>query len=192
MASPASARRADAARNEARLLDAAAALLSREPGAGMAEVAAEAGVGRATLYRHFPSRAKLLEALRDLSHDEAVARFDGARPEEGPADAALARLIGSLLALGDRYAFLITAEREGSLPPKDQARQAELEARGVALVARGQREGTLRDDLPAALLSALLGGALMAGLEEVAAGRSSVQDAAAGVQAVVLDGLRRR
>lgn len=67
-------RRSDAQRNRARILDAARTvfadppqvILSRSSGApahSMAEVARRAGIGRATLYRHFPERRDLLEAL---------------------------------------------------------------------------------------------------------------------------------
>ena len=48
--------RVDVLRNHAALLDAAAAVLAVDPSASLAEVAARAGLGRATLYRHFPTR----------------------------------------------------------------------------------------------------------------------------------------
>src|SRR3954463_15766798 len=57
-------RRADAQRNREKILAAARAAFA-EPGAeiSMAEVARRAGVGMATLYRNFPGRRELLEAL---------------------------------------------------------------------------------------------------------------------------------
>lgn len=57
-------RRADAERNRTRILDAARAAFT-EPGpvVSMAEVSRRAGVGMATLYRNFPGRRELLEAL---------------------------------------------------------------------------------------------------------------------------------
>ncbi|OBI45405.1 TetR/AcrR family transcriptional regulator [Mycobacterium sp. E796] len=69
------AKRADARRNEQALLDAAAAVFVRAGvDAPVREIAAEAGVGMGTIYRHFPSRADLvvgvfrhqLEALSSL------------------------------------------------------------------------------------------------------------------------------
>ena len=51
-------------RTAAAILDAAAHVLAeRGAGANMAEVAAASGVSRATLYRYYPSREALLEAL---------------------------------------------------------------------------------------------------------------------------------
>src|SRR3954463_9279675 len=59
-----SARRADAERNRDKILAAARAAVA-DPGAeiSMAEVSRRAGVGMATLYRNFPGRRELLEAL---------------------------------------------------------------------------------------------------------------------------------
>lgn len=57
-------RRADATRNAERLLSAARALFAeRGPEAALDDVARRAGVGNATLYRHFPSRGDLLVAV---------------------------------------------------------------------------------------------------------------------------------
>jgi len=57
-------RRADAERNRTRILDAArAAFTDPGPAVSMAEVSRRAGVGMATLYRNFPGRRELLEAL---------------------------------------------------------------------------------------------------------------------------------
>src|SRR5215204_7623746 len=55
--------RADATRNRETILEAALTCLSRDPNASVASIAAEAGVGRVTLYGHFSSRSELVEAL---------------------------------------------------------------------------------------------------------------------------------
>lgn len=60
----AAARRVDAARNRARIVDAArAAFADPDADVSMAEIARRAGVGSATLYRNFADRRELLEAL---------------------------------------------------------------------------------------------------------------------------------
>jgi len=51
----------------------------------MADIAAAAGVHRATLYRHFPEREDLIAALKRRAMEEAADAIDAARPEEGPA-----------------------------------------------------------------------------------------------------------
>src|SRR3954463_11386149 len=59
-----SARRADAERNRDKILAAArAAVADPEAEISMAEISRRAGVGMATLYRNFPGRRELLEAL---------------------------------------------------------------------------------------------------------------------------------
>jgi AcrR family transcriptional regulator len=61
---PAPRKRADARRNEKTLLDAAAAaFLASGVDAPVREIAAKAGVGVATIYRHFPTRADLIVAV---------------------------------------------------------------------------------------------------------------------------------
>jgi AcrR family transcriptional regulator len=76
--------RADAARNRANILRAARTLFAaRGEAVGIEEIAREAGVAVGTLYRHFPTKADLVNAIvGDLAHrifsalDEAVARID--------------------------------------------------------------------------------------------------------------------
>ncbi len=61
---PSTRRRADATRNEATLLDAAAAVFVAEGvEAPVRTIAARAGVGVGTIYRHFPTRADLIVAV---------------------------------------------------------------------------------------------------------------------------------
>ena len=61
---PARGRRADARRNEGTLLDAAAAVFATSGvEAPVRDIAARAGVGMGTIYRHFPKRADLIIAV---------------------------------------------------------------------------------------------------------------------------------
>lgn len=67
--------RADVQRNRAALLEAAQRHFLREGvGASLEAVAKEAGVGPATLYRHFPTREALLAAVLQTRSEELVAR----------------------------------------------------------------------------------------------------------------------
>ncbi|HYJ74923.1 MAG TPA: TetR/AcrR family transcriptional regulator [Kineosporiaceae bacterium] len=95
--------RADAARNRRRVLDAAAALFAARgvSGVSMDEVAAEAGVGKGTLFRRFGDKAGLAAALLDDRERELQqAVLDGAAPL-GPGAAPAQRLQAFLAAYLD-------------------------------------------------------------------------------------------
>src|SRR3954449_4232418 len=68
----ASLTRADAVASRERILDAANALVG-DRRVSMVQIAAAAGVGRSTLYRHFPTRQALEQALEDLKGESAAA-----------------------------------------------------------------------------------------------------------------------
>ncbi|WDF43470.1 TetR/AcrR family transcriptional regulator [Streptomyces sp. T12] len=86
--------RADAARNRARLLEAAARLIAEHGAAGvtMEAVAAEAGVGKGTVFRRFGDRTGLLTALLDHSARNLQAAFLGGPPPLGPGAPPVERL----------------------------------------------------------------------------------------------------
>src|SRR6201988_3650820 len=76
---PAPARRADAERNRDKILAAArSAFADPEAEVSMAEISRRAGVGMATLYRNFPGRRELLEALYTDEVDAICAAAGGA------------------------------------------------------------------------------------------------------------------
>jgi AcrR family transcriptional regulator len=78
--------RADAARNRERILDAAQRLIAKRgvQRVTLEDVAAEAGVGRATLFRRFPDRGALLLALLDEHERELQDQVLNGPPPLGP------------------------------------------------------------------------------------------------------------
>ncbi|MEV5884244.1 helix-turn-helix domain-containing protein [Streptomyces sp. NPDC052020] len=86
--------RADAARNRARLLEAAARLVAEHGAAGvtMEAVAAAASVGKGTVFRRFGDRTGLLLALLDHSEKKFQAALLGGPPPLGPGAPPLERL----------------------------------------------------------------------------------------------------
>jgi len=166
-------RRAVGDRNREAILEAAIGVLGAQPDAGIAEVAAAAGVGRATVYRHFTSREELLEALRLHASEEARARFDAARVDEGDPVAALERLVSAMLALGDRYRVIFPQDRE------NRPRRSEVLLKPLTrVIARAQAEGAIDPEIPPAWVIAALRALLRGAVEEIEA-RRLARDAAA-------------
>lgn len=64
-------RRRDALANLARIVAAAGELMAQDPDVPVGQVARHAGVGRSTLYRHFPTREALVDAVRRRARDLA-------------------------------------------------------------------------------------------------------------------------
>src|SRR3954447_1581070 len=94
--------RADAQRNRAAILRAAAAELAAHGELSMARVAESAGVSRSTLHRHFSGRSELEAVLRREALRQMRAALAAVGDDPGPAMAARRGAVGELLALGAR------------------------------------------------------------------------------------------
>lgn len=169
--------RADARRSRAKILAATPLALRKNPDASVADIAAEAGVGRMTLYGHFANRAVLIDATLADSLEQAEGVL-GDIPLDGDPTAALEALIASSWTLLERVrSVLVVAQRE--LPAARIREMHEVaEGRMQGLFERGQREGVFRPDLPVSWLLAVTHLAMNAAAEEVTAGRIERQDAA--------------
>src|SRR5260370_30403053 len=86
------------------ILDAAADLLAQggEP-PSLTDVAGAAGVARATLYRHFPTRERLLHALSAAARHAIAARLAEADLDAVPVSEAIARLARVSSSGGSKY-----------------------------------------------------------------------------------------
>jgi len=179
--------RADALRNRLRLLEAAEEVFSRDgTAASTEEVARQAGVGIGTLFRHFPTKEALLEALLTKRVTRIAGAAERAAGEEDPGQALrmlLAEVVGESAqkrAYADALGSAGTAASQELLTAQRRARAA-LDA----LLRRGQRQGSIRDDVETGDLIALIVGAL--GAAEHADWDPGVRDR---TLRVLLDGLR--
>jgi len=171
------------------ILDAAAHALSEHgSSANMADFAAAAGISRATLYRYFPDREALLNALASHALADAAARLADAGLERAPVEQALERIVRALTAVGDRYVVLAGEQLEGD--PAEIERLVAAPMRAV--FARGVESGLLRQDLPTDVLLELFGGALRAALKLTQRGQLGLEEASAAAASVFLDGARAR
>jgi len=176
-------------RTAAAILDAAAhALAEHGNRANMADVAAAAGVSRATLYRYYPDREALLGALASRALADAAARLADAGLERAPVEEAIERIVRALTAVGDRYTVLLGEQIEA-----DPAEIERLVAAPMRVVfARGIESGLLRQDLSAEVLLELFGGTLVAALKLIQRGQLGLEEASAAAASVFLDGARAR
>jgi TetR/AcrR family transcriptional repressor of mexCD-oprJ operon len=179
------ARRADAQRSIEAILDAAVNAFSRNPDASVSEIAKLAGVGRVTVYGHFPNRADLVDAALARAIDKGHAALDEVDLTGDPRQA-LARLIESSWQLVNQSRSLLVAA-QGVLPA---GRIRDLHAgpaeRVQRLVERGQHEGVFRTDLPTTWLVGVMHSVMHSAAEEITAGRLEPRSAAAFITATVL------
>jgi TetR/AcrR family transcriptional repressor of mexCD-oprJ operon len=155
----------------------------------MAEVAAAAGLARATLYRHFPTRSDLVAAIRAQAYDDAGAAIAASRLEDGTASDALQRLVEGLVAVGDRYRFLQNEAETEAGGAANREREEELAHPVLALIRRGQESGELSPDVPPRWVTRTLDALIRSALRDVAEGQFTPSEAAAMVYRTTLQGL---
>jgi AcrR family transcriptional regulator len=146
--SPAAARRADAERNRGKILAAArTAFADPDAEVSMAEISRRAGVGMATLYRNFPGRQELLEALYTDEVDavcEAAETVGGETP--GAALVAWLHRFSAFSASKRHIAAELLKQTGRSIPLFVNSRARVITA-GRPLLAAAQQAGEVRADL---------------------------------------------
>ena len=181
--------RADARRNRAKVLEAAERVFAeRGTGAPTEDVAKAAGVGIGTVFRHFPSKEALLEAvLIQRLHAFADHAEHVAAQEPGDPGAAFFDFVSSWLEMAKaKAAYFEALTAAGVHVPRmgSVVGVRLMEALGVIL-ARGQAAGAVRPDLTGTELVAVIVG--LAKSVEHAGDDHELRDRAV---AIVLDGLR--
>jgi len=151
--------RADARKNYDQLLDVAGVVLAEEGAdASLRDIARRADVGLATLYRHFPTREALLEALLRTGFDDLTAQAGELEASRAP-DEALVVWLREFVACAARYQGVVTLMVAAIEDPGSalHASCVAMRASGARLLARAQEAGTARRDLDGADLYALAG-----------------------------------
>ncbi|NSC22236.1 TetR/AcrR family transcriptional regulator [Streptomyces albus subsp. chlorinus] len=139
--------RADAARNRERILNAAReAFVVHGADASLDEIARAAGVGNATLYRHFPDRDALVHGVMHAVTERIADRAERALAEENSFEALRS------------FVFAAAEERIGALcpmlsgrfdpvDPQSLAARRRVEGLTEELIRRAQRAGEVREDI---------------------------------------------
>jgi TetR/AcrR family transcriptional repressor of mexCD-oprJ operon len=191
-ADPTPRRRADAERSIARILDAAVEAFGDEQDASMSEIARRAGVVRATIYVHFPTREALVDAVTERALTEAVAVIAGAEPDRGDAADALGRVVRATWRTLGRYHALVAINTSAQAPEALRHRHSTVLHALAPLIERGQAVGAFRADVPAAWHLSMLLALVHAASAELRAGRVREADAEDALVESVLGALGSR
>jgi AcrR family transcriptional regulator len=143
---PLSGRRAQAARNNQLILQAARQVFIADPGAPMATVAKQAGVGMGAVYRRYRSKEELLQRLAGDGLRRYLAEAEAALADDGDPWAAFAGFMGRIV---DADTHSLTVSLAGSFTPtKDLYDDAErAQELNVRLLERTKAAGAIRPDL---------------------------------------------
>jgi AcrR family transcriptional regulator len=145
-AAPLSGRRAQAARNDRLILEAAREVFVADPGAPVSAVAARAGVGISALYRRYASKEELLRRVCADGLERYIAAAEAALAEHGDPWSAFTEFMRRVV---DADTHSLTLRLAGTFEPTEELhRRAERAERlNVQLLERAQRAGAVRPDL---------------------------------------------
>ena len=168
------------------ILDAAIDTFARNPGASLSKVASRAGVGRASLHRHFPSRGDLIAAASQQCMDEIDAATARALAGASSARDRLSRMLEAVVPLGDRYHFLVAETADDESVRKRYEEELDWLAH---LVDDLKTEGVIASDVPRSWAVVNIDAQVWLAWSEVAAGRLAPAHAARLALRTLLEGL---
>jgi AcrR family transcriptional regulator len=184
-------RRADARRSIERILDAAVEELS-QGSASMGAVAARAGVARATLYAHFPTREALIEAVTERAIAESIETIRAAEPDSGEPAEALARVLSAAWRALGRYHGLVAITTSRLDHASQHALHEPVLGMMRTLVERGQKSGAFNPNVPTDWLLTVLLELVHTASREVTGGRLSAKKAEQALLTAALGAVSNR
>ncbi len=170
------------------ILDAALTALAANPGAALGAIAERAGVGRATLHRHFPARADLVRELALMSVREIDNAVAGLEDKAASAIELLELIVEAVIPLGDRYHFLA---REAWLE-SDPAIEREITRQTKSLwqiIEQCKHEGAIDVAVPSAWVVGALDALIYTSWSLAAEGHIAPKQSAALVLRTLLSGV---
>jgi AcrR family transcriptional regulator len=183
---PLSGRRAEAARNDQRILDAAREVFVADPGAPIAAVAKRAGVGIGALYRRYASKEELLQRLSAEGLQQYIAAVEDAlAQDDGDPWSAFSEFMRRIV---DADTHSLVLRLPGTFSPTEELNREAAKAQelNVRLLERTKAAGAIRTDIEVGDLSLLL--------EQLAAVRVTDEERTRQLRhrylALILDALR--
>ncbi|MEO9573083.1 MAG: helix-turn-helix domain-containing protein [Tateyamaria sp.] len=170
------------------ILNAAFDVFSQNPGASLAEVATQAGVGRATLHRYFAGRDDLMVALTLTAAQELDAAAEAAVAECTTYTEGLRFALAAILPLAALHMFLATEAASNDprvievYAAQDRDLSSDIEA--------AKAEGTFAEHVPTAWIVQAYNNLIYAGWAMVAAGDATPKQAADLAWRTLTEGLK--
>jgi AcrR family transcriptional regulator len=162
-------------RTQNAILEAAAAVLGRNPAATMPEIAEAAAVGRTTVHRYFADRETLIRAATADAVRALQQAIDEVSPDQGSALDATRRVVSAMVSMADRILFLFGDPRVLAQRP-DHGGPAACSV--VRLIERGQAEGVFDAELSATWILHSLSALVYRGCEDAERGELPRHDVA--------------
>ena len=165
------------------VLSAAFQVFYDTPTASLADVAAAAGVGRATLHRHFASRSDLIAAMSDCANKDIDAAILQATQDAHSSTEALRRSLTALIPLGDRQWFL-------SHEHKGLSAKTEDDADLIAAIDTAKTEGSFDPHTPSVWIAAAYNNLIFTAWSLVRDGEATPKQAAELAWRTLTSGLK--
>ena len=175
-ASPPKRRRADAERSINAIVDAALEALASDPDVSMAEIARRAGVVRATIYMHFPTREALLDAVMERATAQVAEATRQAEPDRGEPKEALERVLLATWRQLSQFHNILQININRLSAKELRRRHLPVTTQIVPLLERGQADGVFRSDVSADWLIAVVRAIVHVTSTELQAGRLTEDD----------------
>ncbi len=159
------------------IIEAAFQVFGGNPGAALAEVAERAGVGRATLHRHFKGRDDLMVELARTAVRELDAAVEAATADAPSYGEALRISLEAIIPLASRHWFLARepVETDAGVMADHEHRMQEL----ADAIDAAKREGCFGADVPTAWIAQAFDSLVYAAWEMIRAGDATPGQAAA-------------
>jgi AcrR family transcriptional regulator len=182
-------RRADAERSVAAILDAALEALASDPDSSMSEIARRAGVVRATIYVHFPTRTDLLDAVMEYAVAQVVEAMRGAEPQRGEPVEALERVLRATWRQLAQFHGLLAMNTARLTAEELHRRHVPMLDQIEPLIERGQKQGVFRSDLPIAWHLAVVRAIVHAASAAIQGGRIAESEAEAAMLTTAINAI---
>ena len=162
-------------------------LLSSDPAASLSQIAEHAGVGRATLHRHFTGREDLLRELALRAYEEMDQAAEKAAEMATTYADALRLILEALIPLGDRHGFLAHFGFDGDAALANEIARQARETQEMIDAAR--TEGLFDPAVPTRWIERLIDAAIMTGWDSVRAGETTPGQASSLALSSLINGV---